>query len=420
MNYIYEKWFENELGEDLTGYVGASKVEPTVVPKASLSIKAVSRRLRNIESNIGGQNFGIVFFSGYAIKVVAKSKDKIIVTEEQEAEAYRKALAMNTVLKDLVVKRYTWPDTGLIFKVLRVEDYYYKCYIMSKLDGDLSSYILRNACDTFEEYELLKYNIMLWSKNEELKLSKKELEVKIDKISPKVRLLLQTLEKKIIDLHFKVESKGWTYIDLKLDNIGYKMRDGQLSLQFIDHESGLNKMFVWRWKDWSNGIEHNWTRRSIVRYAFFGSLNMLNLGFTVKDELDLKADEKNFGYYDHKERLEAKGFRIIDENESSRWIRFGYKYKTDRDYYYSDFCVLQRLIGGYYRILKYKAKQKLPYSMKLYDNAVQAFNDIVYDKSEPTGADEQDEPLTEYEIERRKKEFKKWSYERNSGKGYVA
>ena len=193
-------------------------------------------------NNMGQRNCGIIPYLDYILKCTRDSK----------------ALTMNDSIKEYFPQYYLWPD-GEFIKEINTKPF----YIMEKLDGDLTTYIIEQSyikaygslelgptldIDTFWlYYETLPKIIDGKFRRKHGKYLSRDALVMLAAIQnaviPHIKDILNNLQAKIIELHLNLLKRNHKYIDRKLDNIGYKiLEDKRIKLYFIDIESGLSQI----------------------------------------------------------------------------------------------------------------------------------------------------------------------------------
>jgi hypothetical protein len=250
-----------------------------------IDIEYVVSQLKLNIQNSGQNNCGIVFVDDkYVIKCVKKTK--IISDDDHREKLYDD---INNDLDGLFPKYYAWNNNNNKYiKFIKIseeneEPLYAKCTMMEKLDGDFTSYVLkesyRQAFGNLDEYDFyydrLRKTHEYINVNNENEVNKNKFNDAINKIKPNIYNLCLSLNTKLTFLHHKLAKLGWQYHDLKLDNIGYKITDGQLKLYFIDEESGLQKIF--RDNQYFNVneyVELEFLKRVLGKYDFLGQQNM--------------------------------------------------------------------------------------------------------------------------------------------------
>ena len=181
--------------------------------------------------NLGQQNCGIFSHKNYIIKCT----NQFIKGEETMRQ-----ISNNPNL----VTIYTWND-GKIYKIY--EDNFF--YIMEKLDGDLTSLILqkiyREKFNNLNDYQIFFDHLEKTmggakksQKGESLLNSIKEF-LRSENGLQFFKHLIMNLQSKLDKLFHNLYLTGYHYQDHKLDNIGYKIKNNELQLFFIDIESGL-------------------------------------------------------------------------------------------------------------------------------------------------------------------------------------
>ena len=206
--------------------------------------------------NLGQNNCGITFIDKYAIKcsaIVSEDyKNKYNNNDDNKKQhELNNVKLINEELDGLFSKFYAWKN-GDFYNFIKVEnDKYAMCYIMEKLDGDLTDYILKQSYfTTFNNYNnydfyydrLPKTNNDGIQPNDDNEENILNFDSMLNKIRPFIIRLCQDLNDKVIFLHHKCLQAGWDYGDLKFDNIGYKIINNEIKLYFIDKESGLSKI----------------------------------------------------------------------------------------------------------------------------------------------------------------------------------
>ena len=131
------------------------------------------------------------------------------------------------------------------------------------------------------------------------------------KITPEVQKLVKDLENKLIDLHHNLIKRWWCYIDLKLDNIGYKKIDEDIKLYFIDDDFGLiryneEKLIYKGYVDDHRNTDNAWMETTAFHYHFedekIGKIFKLIVGddavkaewLKYSDIYNVYASHKNF------------------------------------------------------------------------------------------------------------------------------
>ena len=181
--------------------------------------------------NLGQQNCGIFSHEKYIIKCTS---------QKLAGEEIMRQISNNPNL----VTIYSWND-GIIYKSYKGNTF----YIMEKLDGDLTSLILQkiyrkkfnNLNDYqifFDQLEKTMGGTKKSQKGESLLNSIKEF-LRSENGLQFFKQLLMNLQSKLDKLFHNLYLTGYYYIDHKLDNIGYKIKNNELQLFFIDIESGL-------------------------------------------------------------------------------------------------------------------------------------------------------------------------------------
>ncbi len=220
------------------------KVQLGGMDRADINTEVVSILEKTLDTNnLGQNNCGIIPYLDYILKCGGRSD----------------ALTMNDSIREYFPQYYLWPD-GKFIKEINTKPF----YIMEKLDGDLTSYIIEQsyirAYDSLEggpTYEVkafkLYYETLPKTKiigllgMHPIKYLSKEGNIIIDRIKndvyPYIIDILNTLQPKIIELHHNLIKRNHKYGDLKLDNIGYKILENEdIKLYFIDIESGLSQI----------------------------------------------------------------------------------------------------------------------------------------------------------------------------------
>ena len=298
--------------------------------------------------NLGQHNCGILFIDDYVIKgvTIVKSLDPI-----SEDEDFNFSNIVNNELEGYFPKYFSWPgNSRSIYHYVPIsENEKAKCFIMERLDGDLTNYMFetsyKNAYGIIDDnyqymYERFKKTMMnyLPSDNKSISL--------VEGITKYISQLINELEPMVIKLHHELIKKGWKYYDLKFDNIGYKINNGKLSLYFIDAESGLRKYnengnFVNKYTSWKDYFlnNHCWSK-PLYNYSIFGqySLNMLDIG-TSNFKSDFNEKTSIISY------MKIKGCIMEESSESEygdtfRWIKFRYSNRND-------FFVIQKVINKF-------------------------------------------------------------------------
>jgi hypothetical protein len=352
---------------------GGSNITPAIFELDEIEKIFKEKFEKNELSNIGQHNCGIIFFKDYAIKCVglldSLPTNNIIYKNEEDFNKYE---LINKELKGLFPLSYTWPSTNNIYHYINVknklnEDYYAKCIIMEKLDGDITNYIFKTAYEEifpngnhYEDY----YNCIPKTGHRGLNFTKffsvQSFLCIMKNIKPKVKEIVNKLEPQVIELHHNLNNKGWKYIDLKLDNIGYKIIDNKIKLYFIDEESGLNKA------DYNNKyfetdsffLDFNWSIIPLYQYSIFGGYSFIS---SFKDKLFFPNQEetkKKLLFIEKDDilcKLKLMNCKIIKKEYSGediyRWIKFQYNNSKD-------FCVIQKILFKKYRLVRFDEKDR--------------------------------------------------------------
>jgi len=225
------------------------KVQLGGMDKADINSEVVSILEKTLDTNnLGQNNCGIIPYLDYILKCSGGGD----------------ALVMNDSIREYFPQYYLWPN-GEFINNINTKPF----YIMEKLDGDLTKYIIEQsyirAYGSLEEGSFtiygfnafkLYYETLPKTMNPGLfaqragkyseYLSEKAIkildEIKL-KVKPHIIDILNNLQPKIIELHHNLIKKNYIYVDLKLDNIGYKiLEDESIKLYFIDIESGLEEI----------------------------------------------------------------------------------------------------------------------------------------------------------------------------------
>jgi hypothetical protein len=330
---------------------------------ANFDIDEVEQKFKQLNTeeikNLGQHNCGILFYETYAIKCLR------IVTEIPASES-EKELALfgkiNEELKGLFPTLYKWPNNKVYHYIEVDENKYAKCYIMEKLEGDLTSFILEESYKqgNLDEKEYKFYyerlpntnGDFIWPTKDSYDNQTKFGEIK-KQISPHIKKLVESLNDKVINLHHNFIKKGWKYGDLKFDNIGYKLNNGDIKLYFIDKESGLFELDD---SDFTNYLELYSLGTPLLDYGILGQYNIINI-FNIKEQPILKFEEEHL-------RTRLTSLNIQVGELESIWNFLQCKV-PGRD----DFFVIQLCSGGYYRLVTFD-KESRHISNSAYDNDV--------------------------------------------------
>ncbi len=212
--------------------------------RADINEEVVSILEKTLDTgNLGQNNCGIIPYLDYILKC-SSSNDGLLINDN---------------IREYFPQYYLWPN-GDFIKQINEKPF----YIMEKLDGDLTKYIIeqsyiraygfledrRYGFNAFKLYydTLPKTTIeSLFGWNPNKYLSEEAIKI-LNEIKSNVKShivdILNSLQPKIIELHHNLIKRNYTYSDLKLDNIGYKiLEDKNIKLYFIDVESGLSHVY---------------------------------------------------------------------------------------------------------------------------------------------------------------------------------
>jgi hypothetical protein len=255
---------------------------------------------------------------------------------------------------------------------------------MERLDDDLTSYILKTSYHDMNG-SLLNYDYFYdrLPKTMTQYINDSDYLNSINKvITPYIKININKLIDKVIELHHNIIKKGWQYSDLKMDNICYKIINSEIQLYFIDKESGLlclnnNKP---KFTDYLNifGLII-----PIFDYGILGQYNFSNI-FNIQFQDKQTQDEE---FYNNlmkcKKLIEQYKYTILNLNKNYqsrdlfKWIPFKKILINTEFEDYSDFYVIQFVVGkfrliyfdenGYHMSTPNFNKTKL-YIDNLYDN----------------------------------------------------
>lgn len=255
--YIKYKNKYNLLKQNIKLTKNNNLVGGTNLEIADVDENIVSIELNKKNINLGQHNCGIVFIEDYAVKCIGKYEN---ITENNARDDLKEhAEKINEELSDLFPKYYAWKN-GRFENYIKLDnsDEYAKCIIMERLNGDLTNYIINNsyveAYGNLDNYDffyerlpktMIQYISDYIEKNDldEIKQQKKinndKWKEMIENVKRYIFECCYSLNIDVIFLHHELLKKGWKYIDLKLDNLGYKNENNKLKIYFIDEESGL-------------------------------------------------------------------------------------------------------------------------------------------------------------------------------------
>ncbi len=213
--------------------------------RADINEEVVSILEKTLDTgNLGQNNCGIIPYLDYILKCSIRND----------------GLLINDNIREYFPQYYLWPN-GDFIKQINEKPF----YIMEKLDGDLTKYIIEQsyirAYGSLEDrrygfnafklyYDTLPKttieSLFGWNHNNKY-LSEEAIKI-LNEIKSKVKShivdILNSLQPKIIELHHNLIKRNYKYSDLKLDNIGYKiLEDKNIKLYFIDVESGLFHLY---------------------------------------------------------------------------------------------------------------------------------------------------------------------------------
>ena len=249
---LYQKYKKKYL--DLKIYINSNKGGSATLTeedpvnhnleRADINEEVVSILEKTLDTgNLGQNNCGIIPYLDYILKCSSRND----------------GLLINDNIREYFLQYYLWPN-GDFIKQINEKPF----YIMEKLDGDLTKYIIEQsyirAYGSLEDrrygfnafklyYETLPKTTIesLFGFNHNKYLSEEAIKI-LNEIKSNVKShivdILNSLQPKIIELHHNLIKRNYIYLDLKLDNIGYKiLEDKNIKLYFIDVESGLSHVY---------------------------------------------------------------------------------------------------------------------------------------------------------------------------------
>lgn len=310
-------------------------------------------------TNLGQHNCGILFVNDlYVIKcvgIVDKIKENSPITESAELR--------NFELRGYFPVYYTWPGTRQIYHYIKLPDkvsnesagskvteQYALCFIMEKLDDDLTNYLIKTAFyriyqqGNAEDAAKFAYMYEHFPKTRQpFTKATDESKKLVSSINGEIQKIVAELETEVINLHHSFVLKGWLYNDNKFDNIGYKMIGDTMKLYFLDDE-GLNRYDKYNFAgnlipDYHKKYLNNrWVNSPLHTYGIFGQYSLNGCGFTF-DNPD--RDDNWDGIYDDiKVKLTTMSCKEVDKSRYFMWV--GFRYRS-----YNDMFVIQKILNRF-------------------------------------------------------------------------
>lgn len=375
MNY-YEKYIKYKI-KYLNLLKGGGNIEEANFDLNELEENFREKYKNGSISNLGQHNCGILFYKNYVIKCLgleSEDEKKKYENENNENIIICNRKLINDKLKGLYPLFFIWPGKNNIYHYIFLkENTYALCIIMERLDGDLTNYILETAYkNTYPNGNDYKYMYDRLPKTMEEFIDKdQKSECIVNEISDNLIKLLITLEPKLIKLHHDLVLKGWTYHDLKLDNIGYKIIDDKIKLYFIDEESGL-KYYDPEEDIWTNYLDYHWTKTLIFEYGILGQYSLKSIGVKKIPDNELIQDLLSFKEKDEIINKLAN-CKLEKTSDTFRWLKF----RCENN---NDFFVIQKILINKYRLVRFDDNSRHLSNPKYRERLKKI--DIIYDNLE--------------------------------------
>jgi hypothetical protein len=369
MNYekLYKKYKHKYSDlKKMTNQRGGAK-------KATVDVEYVVAQLKLNVSNSGQFNCGIIYVDEYVVKCLGKTSNMNDISGD-DVNYTARLDKINKIVNGLSPEYYHWDGSDSYLKYIKINNedddgglQYARCIIMDKLDGDLTSYIFKKSYkQTFgnmNDYQfyhdrLKKTHGYTTMYNTEDIVDKNKFDGIISAIRPNMYTLCVYFNIKIIMLHHNLLQSGWIYNDYKLDNICYKIIDGEIKLYFID-EVGFVEIIddIPGEDNMSKYIDVNFINFHASKYGIFGQYNLqnqFNIGFdNFVNPLELKIDEIKTKLMELTGPLSTtpiKKFIVTNVNTQYKWISI-------RREGHNNIVTLQ-FIQGIYRLVSFDSHNR--------------------------------------------------------------
>lgn len=282
----------------------------------------VANKIKENTGNVGQNNCGVIFIGDYAVKCLKLYDENV---ESDETMLTNHVEKINTKLAEYYPKYYKWPNNKIEnFIEIQYEGTkkYAKCIIMDKLDGDLTTYILKqsylNVFGNYDDYNFfydrLPKTMIDYIDDEISSENKKKYNIMKEKIKDSIIRKCYLLNNSVIKLHLNIIKRGYYYNDLKLDNIGFIKKEDSLlpTLLFIDEESGLSEINN---EDFTNYLNIHAFNKPIQNYGVNGQ-------YTLSYIFNMNRLVYEFEWVNLIKTLEIQNISVVNNNDSFNWVQF--------------------------------------------------------------------------------------------------
>ena len=241
-NHIYSKGGADRIIEIDSGDSEeiSTKYNFEIASDINKDVVEILEQITNTQ-NVGQENCGILPYKKYILKCPLYN-------------SYQFPKTLNNSIRLFFPQYYLWPDHHF-FTMINGHSW----YIMERLDGDLTKYILEQSY--ISKYGQLN-NEFVVERNLRISngfkfyyeflprmtnrtfpfklLNEKGTQIFNDikeNVKPHIKNILNKIQKKIIELHHNLIINDYIYKDLNLDNFAYKIVDGDIKFYFIDGET---------------------------------------------------------------------------------------------------------------------------------------------------------------------------------------
>ena len=182
--------------------------------------------------------------------------------------------------------------------------------------------------------------------------------------------LVKNLQPEIIKLHHNLIKNNYEYRDLKFDNIGYKIINGEIKLYFLDIESGLFKIhYNELYESWNDYMDKYQLTISPNEYGFLGGVND-----NIKSMIDFKYSYINLDQLIEgiKSNHNEINFTVINRNDEYRYIQI--KLNQDMIQNNFDFFCIQ-VCTFYLRLVRFDKNTNHPSNLS-YDQKIEPIDEL--------------------------------------------